>query len=91
MPRDNKDRCPNCEIGFSILRVRFSLTGTRLLSVCPNCALIQADDTTLTWPLFVRRESAPTIAAPSGRPKFTTRKTLAALGVRRFSDHNKSS
>jgi hypothetical protein len=76
MPRDNKDRCPNCEIGFSILRVRFSLTGTRLLSVCPNCALIQADDTTLTvWPLFVRRESAPTIGAPSGRPKFTTRKT----------------
>jgi hypothetical protein len=93
MPRDNNDRCPHCDVVFSILRVQFSLVGTRLLSVCPTCALVQADDTMpAVWRRFVR-ESAPAIWSPSSqrvgsvRPKLATRKALMArIGVRRFSD-----
>ena len=94
MPRDNNDRCPHCEVVFSILRVQFSLVGTRLLSVCPNCALVKADDTTpAVWRRFVGQESAPAIWSSSSqrvgsvRPKLATRKALMVrIGVRRFSD-----
>ena len=93
MPRDNNDRCPHCEVVFSILRVQFSLVGTRLLSVCPNCALIQPDDATpAVWRRFVSKETAPAIWARAQRtssvgPKLATRKALTSrIGRRRFSD-----
>jgi hypothetical protein len=37
------DICPHCNLAFRIVRVRFGLTGARLVSTCPNCALAHAD------------------------------------------------
>ena len=39
----SEDICPHCNLAFGIVRVRFGLTGARLLSACPNCGLAQAD------------------------------------------------
>lgn len=35
------DRCPDCDVAFEIVSVRFTLYGTRVLAACPNCALAQ--------------------------------------------------
>ena len=37
------DECPNCRIRFEILLIKFKLAGVRMISACPNCAMIHGD------------------------------------------------
>ncbi len=37
------DNCHRCGASLRIVRVKFSLTGARLITLCPDCALTKAD------------------------------------------------
>jgi hypothetical protein len=37
------DHCPNCRQGYEILLVKFGLAGVRMITACPNCALVRGD------------------------------------------------
>jgi hypothetical protein len=37
------DYCPNCRQGYEILLVKFGLAGVRMITACPNCALVRGD------------------------------------------------
>lgn len=39
MKKDGQDHCPYCGQAFEILCVKFSTSGVRTVSRCPNCAL----------------------------------------------------
>jgi hypothetical protein len=37
------DDCPNCRQRFEILLVKFALGGVRMITACPNCAMVHGD------------------------------------------------
>jgi hypothetical protein len=69
MPRDNDDICPHCDVAFAIVRVRFRLTGTKLLFACPSCELTQVDARLAIAPTMRRSvvgpAHAPKVSLPS--------------------------
>jgi hypothetical protein len=38
------DDCPNCRQRFEILLVKFALAGVRMVTACPNCAMVPVED-----------------------------------------------
>lgn len=37
------DKCIRCDSALQIVRVEFSLTGARLITLCPSCTIAKAD------------------------------------------------
>jgi hypothetical protein len=44
----SRDDCPYCRQRFEILLVKFALAGVRMISACPNCAMVRGDSRTTT-------------------------------------------
>ncbi len=40
----SNDNCPNCGQPFEILLVKFGLGSVHMITACPNCAMVCADE-----------------------------------------------